>query len=61
VEEPLGLVRGDAQPLVVQIEGFDSFVESLKRESSLAARGGSRRGEACPGVASKQLGEGARS
>jgi hypothetical protein len=53
VEEPLGLVRGDAQPLVVQIEGFDSFVESLKRES--------RRGEACPGVASKQLGEGARS
>jgi RNA polymerase sigma factor (sigma-70 family) len=27
VEEPLGLVQGDDQPLVAQIEGFESFVE----------------------------------
>jgi hypothetical protein len=37
VEEPLGLVQGDAQPLVEQIEGFESFVERPKRENSLAA------------------------
>jgi len=27
VEEPLGLVQEDAQPIVAQIEGFESFVE----------------------------------
>jgi hypothetical protein len=51
VEEPLGLVQGDAQPLVGQIEGFGSFVERLKRESSLAARRiSSRRGVSGCGV-----------
>jgi len=30
----LELVQGDAQPLVTQIEGFESFVERPKREGA---------------------------